>query len=204
MKHRRRQIEEIIGWLCFALVVAQLVLMIGSWLVMAVSPDHPVRSLLSGEGLRWMCDHSVEVMASPILVWLLLIAMAYGSLRTSKLIQCIRKKNRNYRERLAWRTTIGLAILFVVLLLFLTLPPQAVLRNAEGYLYPSSFSDAFISSMAVAICVLSVVYGCLSGTLRSLREVVRCLTIGIADFLPVWLLYFLAALLVCAIRFFLI
>ena len=43
---------------CVALVVAQLLLMLLSWMISTAQPDSALHSLLSGEGIRWMVGHS--------------------------------------------------------------------------------------------------------------------------------------------------
>ena len=45
-----------------ALVLAQLLLMLGSWLWSAALPLSGVRSMLSGEGIRWFLGHFADKM----------------------------------------------------------------------------------------------------------------------------------------------
>ena len=64
------------------LVVAQLLLFILSWLLSAMRLEG-VRSLLSSEGIRWFFGQFTANVASPWLVWLLLILIALGALQKS-------------------------------------------------------------------------------------------------------------------------
>ncbi len=60
------------------LVLAQLLLMLVSWIWSAAVPASGVRSMLSSEGIRWFFGHFAEMLATPLLVWILLLAAAYG------------------------------------------------------------------------------------------------------------------------------
>ena len=71
--------KRILPYIALALALAQLLLILTSWVWSAAMPLSGVRSMLSSEGIRWFLGHFAELMASPVLVWILLGAMAYGS-----------------------------------------------------------------------------------------------------------------------------
>ena len=62
------------------LALLQLLVVFLSWLVTAVAPQLYTRSLLSGEGIRWFLGRFADNLAHPLLVWLILIAIAWGAL----------------------------------------------------------------------------------------------------------------------------
>ena len=76
--HNERM-KRLLPHIAMTLFGAQLLLMLGSWLYSAAQPMSGVRSLLSGEGLRWMFGHFADFLAKPQLVWLLLLSMGYAS-----------------------------------------------------------------------------------------------------------------------------
>ena len=57
------------------LLVGQLLLLLVSWLLSAVFPVSGIHSLLSGEGLRWFFGSFADMLATPVLVWILLRSM---------------------------------------------------------------------------------------------------------------------------------
>ena len=78
--------SKICGYAMFLLILAQIVLVLASWLITAAMPDVFPRSLLSPEGIRWFFGTFTANLQSPWLVWLLLISIAWGTLRASGLL----------------------------------------------------------------------------------------------------------------------
>lgn len=72
-------ISRICGYAMFLLILAQIVLVLASWLITAAMPDVFPRSLLSPEGIRWFFGTFTANLQSPWLVWLLLISIAWGN-----------------------------------------------------------------------------------------------------------------------------
>ena len=69
-----------LGWLCLSVVIAETLLVILSWLLSAMRVEG-VRSLLSSEGIRWFFSSFNDLIASPVLVWFLLLLCAFGCLQ---------------------------------------------------------------------------------------------------------------------------
>lgn len=180
-----RRINRWVGTVAVLIVVAELVVVLLSWLLSAMMTDG-VRSLLSGEGIRWYFSHFVDFLASPLLVWLLLLSMTVGSLVKSGI-----RSPQGYRDRLALRFAFILVAVYVLLVLVLTLLPHGVLLSATGRLFPSPFSRALVPIVAFGILLLSVTYGLVSGRFRSAADVVASLCYGIASSAPLFLLYVL-------------
>lgn len=179
-----------------ALVVAEVVLILVSWLINAASPDLPVRSMLSNEGIRWFFGSFVSNMLKPLLVWLVLFCIAFGSLRDSGLwlhlrhLMC-RSSAATYRQRLAIHFVIAELLAFSVVLVLLTCIPHAVLLSVTGSLFPGIFAQSIIPILAFITVVCSLTYGIVSGTLRTLAQVCHAMFSGFSTFPILFLLYIL-------------
>lgn len=181
----KNSLRRWLGDVALMLIVAELVLVLLSWLLSAMMTEG-VRPLLSSEGIRWFFSHFTDWMASPVLVWMLLLSMAYGSLVKSGV-----QSPHTYRERFALRFALILLLIYTVLVLVLTLSPHAVLLSATGRLFPSPFSHAMIPIIAFGVLLLSVTYGLASGHFRSASDVLVSLSYGVAKSAPLYVLYVL-------------
>ena len=179
--------SKILPYLALALFAAQLLLMLLSWLLSAAFPVDNIRSLLSPEGLRWFLGQFTAHIATPQLVWLLLLSLAYGILRHSGLLW----PGKGYRERRALVITLLLAVVIVGVFLLLTVIPHAVLLSATGSLWPSPFSRSLVPMVAFAVVLLSTCYGMISGRLDNLRDVYDALLDGLRCAAPLFLFYVL-------------
>lgn len=173
--------------IALALAVGQLLLLLVSWLLSAAFPASGIRSLLSSEGLRWFMGRFAYLMATPMLVWLLLGAMAFGCLWRSGLLQ----RPSNYRERRALMLSLLLLALIVAVMLLLTIIPHAVLLSAVGGLWPSPFSSSLVPVLAFCITLVSACYGLVSGRFIGIADVYESLLHGIRQGAPLVLFYLL-------------
>lgn len=188
MKHK------IFAVVTFGLGVVQLLLILLSWLITAALPELPFRSLLGSEGIRWFFGQFTDNLASPLLVWLILLGMAAGTLRLSGLWTALVCPARNqYRQRFALKIVLFELLIFAVILGLLTLMPQAILLGVTGYLYPSSFSQSIIPVLCFTVCCLSVTFGWLSASYRSLTDIFKSLSYGVGSIAPLLVIYVLAA-----------
>ena len=169
------------------LFAAQLLLMLVSWLLAAAIPTSGVRSLLSSEGLRWFLGHFADMLGTPLLLWLLLLMMSYGSLKSCGILYF----KSSYRQRRALAITLFLFAVYVAVIVLLVMIPHAVLLSATGSLWPSPFSAAIAPMIAFGVMVLSVVFGYVAGSYRNMSDVYRSLTDGIRDGAPLMLFYVL-------------
>ena len=175
------------------LVISQVLLFILSWLLSAMRLEG-VRSLLSSEGIRWFFGAFADNVASPWLVSLLLILIAFGALQQS----CI-PGGRGYRDRVALRVAVIVLVLFVLVIALLTLPPHAILLSATGELFPSAFSRSLLPIITFGVSLFAVVFGMMSGRLKTLSDILGALSSGIAKGAPlivvaILLIQFLASL----------
>ena len=205
--------KKIVGYLAVALLLALVVLVLASWLLSATKGEG-VRSLLSSEGIRFFFGGFTDMLLKPLLVWLLLLSMAWGCLRQSGLLHCFpfiphRKQEnsspQNYRSPLGGRKggflLLVILVVYVGIALLLTISPQAVLLSATGQLWPSPFSHALVPMIVFGVLLLSITYGLLTRRFLSVADVCKSLIQGIVSAAPLLLLYILAMQLFGALRF---
>ena len=176
--------KRLIALACVAFDVAELLLVILSWLLSATRLDG-VRSLISSEGIRWFVGEFTYTLASPLLVWLLLVLVALGCLQRSGLMS----RGRGYRDRVALRVSLSFMIIYVVIICLLTLMPHAILLSVTGSLFPSAFSRALVPIICFGVGVLSISFGMVSGRLHTLTDILDALTFGLQQGAPLIILY---------------
>ena len=187
------------------MVAAQVLLVIVSWMVSTVMPTLGVRSLLSSEGIRWFFGHFVDNIASPLMLWIVLLCIALGAFKASGLqsaMAMIGKGNRltSRRKYALWMALLTFLCLAAVIVAFTCLP-HAILLSTMGNLFPSSFSVSIVPIVAFAILLPSVVYGSISGFLPTLTALFRAVGEGLPCLCPLIFLYILAAQLYFSLRF---
>lgn len=176
------------------LAIAEVLLVLVSWLLSATMTDG-VRSLLSSEGVRWFFGSFATMLATPLLVWLVLLSMAFGCMQGSGLASVLlcQSPPTSYRERVALRGAAMVLVAYAAMLFLLTAVPHAVLLSATGRLFPSVFSRALPPVVAFGIALLSSVYGLLSGRFLSVYDIADALCRGLAAAAPLFLFYVFAA-----------
>ena len=180
-----------LGVVCFALLLAELMLVILSWLLSATMMEE-VRSLLSSEGIRWYFGSFTAMMASPLLVWLLMLLSAWGCLQQSGVVQLFRQEGRiTYRERIALRVASIFLSLYVAIIALLTLMPHAILLSSTGSLFPSAFSRSLVAIVAFGVILFSVSFAWMAGHVRTLSGILQFLSYGIAKGAPLVIVLFL-------------
>lgn len=185
------------GIIMFLLLIAEVVLILLSWILSAMRVDG-VRSLLSGEGIRWFFGNFTSMVASPWLVWLLLLMIALGCLQKSGLY-CLPR--HSYRDRMALRITIVFFALYVGVILLLTAVPHSVLLSSTGSLFPSPFSRSIIPVLSFGIILISVSFGMVSGRFQNLADVLDALSFGCRKGAPLFIFYILLIQLYESLRF---
>lgn len=193
--------------IALGLGVLEILLILLSWLINAANGSSTaVRSMLSAEGIRWLFGHFTENMATPLLIWIILLSIAYGAVKTSGITNAI-KIFLNKKERMPFRNKIALylvaieLLLMIIVILLLTIPPHAILLSINGTLYPSSFSNSLIPTFAFAIIVVSVSYALMSGMYQGLPAILKALTYGISKASTYIFIYILAVQLYYSILF---
>ena len=203
--------KEGLGVVCLILFLSEALLFILSWLLSATRMEG-VRSLISSEGIRWFFGSWQTLFASPLLVWLLLCLIAWGSLRKSGLIRFFTfspfhpftfspSHPFTFRDRLALRVSLVFLVIYLGILALLTLTPHAILLSATGHLFPSAFSRSLVPVIAFGVCLVSVTFGLVSGRLRTLADILDALSNGIARGASLIVIYLFAIQLFESIRF---
>ena len=185
------------------LVMSELFLVILSWLLSATRMDG-VRSLLSSEGVRWFFGSFTDMVASPLLVWLLLGLCAWGSLQRSGLFLFFNSQSQvsyRYREKVAMRVSLVFLAIYLGIIALLTLAPHAILLSATGSLFPSAFSRSLVPIVSFGLCLVSLVFGLMSGRLRGLADILEAFSTGIAQGAPLIIVYLFAVQLYESLRF---
>lgn len=197
--------EKITTWLALltvGLLAAQALLFLVSWLVTAMRPDTAMHSLLSSEGIRWFFGSFVGNVASPLLVWILVLAMAFSVMADTRLLHDIRHLAAlPYRPRFALQFVAFELFLFIVVVVISALVPHAPLLSVTGQLFPSSFSRSLIPMIAFCIILMSVTYGLLSGKMKSWDEAFLSIIRGVSRVAPLILVYIVAAELFCSLMY---
>ena len=187
--------------LCVGLLVAECVLVIVSWLLSAMRLEG-VRSMLSSEGIRWFVGGFSDIVASPLLAWLLLLLIAGGSLQQSGVVSFFTTKGqRSFRDVLAFRVASVFLLLYAVVICLLTLMPHAILLSVKGSLFPSAFSRSLLPILCFGVTLFSVIYAMMSGHKKTGEDILDILSCGIRQGAPLIIVYILAIQFYASLRF---
>lgn len=190
--------SKICAYAMLLLALAQIVLILVSWLITAAMPDVFPRSMLSPEGIRWFFGSFSDNLESPWLVGILLICIAWGTLQTSGLLHfdCT-----IYRHRNALRLVLIELVLFVAVILMLTIVPHAILLNVMGGIEASSFSRSILPYICFAVIVMSLSFGAVSNRLQGIEAMGESLSEGIRSAAPYFVIYILVNQLYSSIEY---
>lgn len=194
MSSRVQKYKRWAGLLFLLFLVLQVLLMLLSWFITAAAPDLKVRSLLSGEGLRWLFGSFTDSTSTPLLVWLLLLAGAAGTCWKSRILPVMLfKKKPSFLQRFALQMAVLELMIVIILLALLTLVPHAPLVSITGALFPSDFSFGLIPLIALVVFWISLTYGFLGGAFHHIEDLVDSYVAGLTLLAPSLLVYFIMA-----------
>ena len=176
-----------------AAVICILLLILVSWVITSAHPDLPLRSMLSGEGIRWFVGHAAHNLANPIGAWLLLASFTYGAVRASHVCEVFNGKKMTYRKRFALRMMLIEISVVCVVFILLTMPPHAILLGVTGQLTTGSFLHGLIPVVLLSLTLFSLTYGLVSGAIRNLTEVFCALAAGVKSFAHFFVMYVFVA-----------
>lgn len=123
------------------------------------------------ELLRYLWLHGTERAASELLVYTILFIVAVGCVIRSRLLVV--------RDIDGLVAAIVVAVIANVLLLLSALIPTSPLLGATGRLFPSPWSHGLFQSLCMECIVVCFVFGIVSGTLHSKRDILELITYGI-------------------------
>lgn len=179
MMHRK----QVLALSALTLLLMFICVIVFSWIVSSVNPSLPIRSMISEEGVRQFMGGFAYCLASPLLVWLVLCSIAWGTFRYSGFcdaILCVyRGRPITYREKHALIISAIFFIVFCIVIISLTFVPHAVLLEVTGELCPSAFTAGAVPLFAFIVIVLSLSYGISCGKLGDLYQVYKTLYVGI-------------------------
>lgn len=124
------------------------------------------------ELLRYLWLHGTERAASELLIYTILLLMAIGSVNRSKLLVV--------RDTDGLVAAIVVAVISNVMLIVSALMPSSPLLGVTGKVFPSPWSHGLFQSLCIECVIVSFVFGIVSGTLHSRRDVLELITYGIA------------------------
>ena len=190
--------SKICAYAMLLLALAQVILVLLSWLITAAMPDVFPRSMLSPEGIRWFFGSFTDNLESPWLVWLLLISIAWGTLQGSGILHYDRTI---YRHRNALLLVSVEFVLFLSVILLLTIVPHAILLNVMGGIEASSFSRSILPYICLAIIVMSLSFGVVSNRFMGVEAIGETLSDGIRQAAPYFVIYILVNQLYSSIEY---
>lgn len=191
--------KRIVGWIVGILILAEIVVVLLSWLLSATMTSG-VRPLLSSEGVRWFFSNYVVIIGAPSLVWLLLLSLAGGCMYQSGIFRH-RSNPLGKLQGLGYIVVLIIMVIYVGCILLLTVVPHAVLLSATGHLSASPFSRALVPVIAMGIIVCSLGYGIVTRAFTSLADVCASMAEGVRKAAPLFLIYVLLAQLIHSLLF---
>lgn len=196
---KSKQLQRHLGVFIIILVVAQLMIILLSWLLSAALPDLSVHSLLSSEGIRWFFGQFSSNIATPLTAWLIVAVIAYGCLSSCGILEL--KHPLDFRQRVAIRFVVFEIVVFVAIILLLTLMPHAVLLSIDGDICSGSLANSIIPYLSLVVCVMSITYAYLSGRCNTKAELFDMLCEGNRQLSPLFIIYVLLAQLVYSVLY---
>ena len=196
MMNNQRKTSHL-GMFMLLLLIAEVVLILTSWILSAMRVEG-VRSLLSGEGVRWFFGNFTSMVASPLLACLVLMLVSLGCLQKCGLFS---RPHTSYRDRMALRLTIVFLVIYVGVVLLLTAVPHAVLLSSTGSLFPSPFSRSIVPLLSFGIILISISFGLVSGRFQTLSDVLDALSFGCRKGAPLFIFYILVIQLYESLKF---
>lgn len=197
-----KRYKRVIGFVATMLVLAQGVLAFLSWVITSVFAETNMHSLLSSDGIRWMFGHFISNLTSPVIVWILLQAMAFGAVYKSGLPLLFDKRfKRQYRQVFGLKVVIAELCVYFIIISWLAFGPQGMLLGVTGHLYPGVFSQSVIAQISFLLILVSITYGGIIAKIKAMDDVYDMLTVGLASSAPILLLYILGKQLYCSLHF---
>lgn len=176
--------NRVVSWIVTIIIICELVLVFASWVLSALMIEG-VQSLISSESLRWFFGEFTNSLLSPLLLWIIIMSIAYGCMIRSRIL----KSSASYRERIAHRVSLGVMLLSIIAVALLTLVPHAILLSSMGNLFPSPFSRALIPIIAFIITLTSVVFGVITHTFTSMNRIIEAMIYGLLKGAPILICY---------------
>ena len=183
-------VDRVAAYLTLFMILLQICVYLGSWVVSAIYPESMIRPILGSEGLRWLFSSFIDNISTHVLVWIILCGMAFGLMRNSELLRVAAswKKQTGY-EHMALAVVLWELLAIIIILIILAFIPHAILSSAMGTLFPSSFSVGIVPIITISVGLMSITYGCIAGNFRSIESVFNSMVNGITLCAPFIITY---------------
>ena len=202
MRKLKRLFKLNIAFITCSLLLLQIMVVILSWMIKTIYPEFNGRSLLSGEGVRWFLGNFTNNVASNILVWIILIGLSWGAIRSSNILQVFKRSHTlSYRERLGLRIVLIEIMIWFTVIALLSFIPHAAMLSITGQLFPSSFSKSIVPLITFIALFSSITYGLIIGRLRKGNLIIEALSNGIKQIAPYIIIYIILIQLIYSIKF---
>lgn len=187
----KEHLMKILAFLSLMAIAAEAFLILGSWVVAAIWPNCPIRSLLGSDGCRWLLGSFVDNVSTSPLIWIFLLGGTCGMLYGSRLVHIVLhyKKTTGYERMAVWVVGWELIAMLIAVVL-LTFVPHAILLSALGTLFPGTFSHSIIPIITIMGCIAAITYGGMVGTFNSAVNAFRAFSDGLAQTAPIIVFYF--------------
>ena len=140
------------------------------------------------ELLRTIWLHGASSLASPILVYAILLLMTIGSFVHSRIL-----KDKDFDGLIA---SVVVAVLLTIVLVILAVLPTSPLLGVTGRLIPSPWIHGLPASCMVCSILVSLTYGLVSGNVHGFSSILENLTYGISKWPWVLLLSMLLTVII--------
>lgn len=175
-----------------ALCSIQIIIIILSWIITAIFPEHGFNSLLSGSGLRWLLSKYINNEYSNFCIWFLFFSFFVGTFIWSKLPKKIISYSQcDYNDKFAIKVFFFEIAIGIILCLTLVLYPNSSFLGISGNLFPGPFASASFFIIGMAFFIGSTSYLILSERLKTYKEAERLLVFGIQAVAPLIVIIFL-------------
>lgn len=179
------------SYLCLALALAEIVVIVGSWVIGVLMPDSGMRSMLASDSIRWFFGNFTSFVSGKVLAWILLLSMAWSSVKACGIFS--KRHNLSLNDKVAMACALGAIVFCVAMVLLLTVVPHAALLSVSGSLYPSPFSKSLVAVVAFVAIFTSIVYGVMSGNYHRVADVFVALRDGVVRSAWLVVIYVFAA-----------
>ncbi len=184
------------------LCLAQVAIVLLSWVAAAMFPDSAITSLLSAEGLRWLMSSYEHNVNRSELFYCLIISFVVGTVWESGILAMIApRKPRSYNQRLGVTIVAVVVLTAVLLCLIFAIYPRSFLLGVDGTIWKGPFFPAILLIMTVSITVATCLFVVVTHSDDTFIKLFSCLTGGLRAIVPIVIIFFLLAEVVCSFRY---
>lgn len=176
---------------CLVLAVAEMVVIVGSWVMGMLMPDIGVRSMLSGDSVRWFFSNFTSFVSGEGLAWVLLLSMAWSSFKACGIVSM--RSHFTIDDKVALACAIVTLGFCVAVILLLSVVPHAALLSVSGSLYPSPLSKSLVAVVSFIVIFTSIVFGVMSGRYHSAADIFVPMCNGVSKSARLIVIYIFAA-----------